>query len=197
MRWLVKMERRSGHLSCWCLLLFLLFVPRLSGQPAKENPLAPKPERGAQEKRPAAMAPHELSERDLDAFFGGMLPMQIAREDIAGMVVSVVKDGKPFFRQGYGFANLEKRTPVSAENTLFRPGSISKLFTWTAIMQQVEQGRLDLDRDVNDYLDFKIPPTYAQPITLRNIMTHTPGFEETVQELFVENAPTSNLWTST
>jgi hypothetical protein len=55
-------------------------------------------------------------------------------------------------------------------------------------MQQVEQGKLDLDHDVNDYLDFKIAPTYAQPITLRNVMTHTPGFEETVQELFVKDA---------
>jgi len=52
-------------------------------------------------------------------------------------------------------------------------------------MQQVEQGKLDLDRDINEYLDFKIPATYPQPITLRNIMTHTSGFEETIQELFV------------
>ena len=55
-------------------------------------------------------------------------------------------------------------------------------------MQQVEQGKLDLDRDVNDYLDFKIPATYPKPITLRNCMTHTPGFEETIQELFVRDA---------
>ena len=72
--------------------------------------------------------------------------------------------------------------------TLFRPGSISKLFTWTAVMQQVEQGKLDLDRDVNDYLDFKIPPTFDKPITLRDIMTHRTGFEETVKDLFVGSA---------
>lgn len=117
-----------------------------------------------------------------------MMPLQLAREDIAGAVISVVKDGKPFFAKGYGYANVEKRIPVSPDTTLFRPGSISKLFNWTSIMQQVEQGKLDLDRDVNDYLDFKIPPTYSKPITLRDIMTHTPGFEETVQELFVANA---------
>jgi CubicO group peptidase (beta-lactamase class C family) len=113
------------------------------------------------------------------------MPLQLRREDIAGATISVVKDGKVLFEKGYGFADIEKRVPVSADNTLFRPGSISKLFTWTGIMQQVEQGKLDLDRDVNDYLDFKIPPAFGKPITLRNIMTHTPGFEETVQELFV------------
>ncbi len=69
--------------------------------------------------------------------------------------------------------------------TLFRPGSISKLFTWTAVMQLVEQGKLDLDRDVNTYLDFKVPEAFGKPITLRDIMTHTPGYEDYVKELFV------------
>ena len=74
------------------------------------------------------------------------------------------------------------------KQTLFRPGSISKLFTWTAVMQQVERGKLDLDADVNPYLDFKIPPgPDGEPVTLRNIMTHTPGFEEAVKELITED----------
>jgi len=90
--------------------------------------------------------------------------------------------------KGYGFADVQKKEPVSPETTLFRPGSISKLFTWTAVMQQVEQGKLDLDRDVNDYLDFKIPPAFGKPITLRNIMTHSTGFEETAKDLFVGSA---------
>jgi len=92
------------------------------------------------------------------------------------------------FAKGYGFSDVEKRKSVSPAETLFRPGSISKLFTWTSVMQLVEQGKLDLDRDVNDYLDYKIPPAFAKPITLRNILTHTPGFEETAKELFVEDA---------
>src|SRR5438132_4611467 len=116
------------------------------------------------------------------------MPVQLGREDIAGAVIVVVRDGKIFFAKGYGYADVEKRKPVSPDNTLFRPGSISKLFTWTAVMQQVEQGKLDLDRDVNEYLDFKIPPAFGKPITLRNIMTHTPGFEDTAKELFVADA---------
>jgi CubicO group peptidase (beta-lactamase class C family) len=125
---------------------------------------------------------------DVSAFLDGIMPQQLARENVAGAVISIVKGGKVIFAKGYGYSDVEKKTPVSADNTLFRPGSISKLFTWTAVMQLVEQGKLDLDRDVNDYLDFKIPQTYPKPITLRNIMTHTPGFEEAVQELFVADA---------
>ncbi|OLD80150.1 MAG: hypothetical protein AUF67_13350 [Acidobacteria bacterium 13_1_20CM_58_21] len=107
---------------------------------------------------------------------------------MAGAVVAVVKDGKVLFAKGYGFSDVEKRKSVSPAETLFRPGSISKLFTWTSVMQLVEQGKLDLDRDVNDYLDYKIPPAFSKPITLRNVLTHTPGFEETAKELFVADA---------
>jgi len=131
---------------------------------------------------------HELTADDVGAFLDGLVPAHLQKEDIAGAVIAIVKDGKVFFAKGYGYADVEKRKPVSPSDTLFRPGSISKLFTWTSVMQLVEQGKLDLDRDVNDYLDFKIPPASGKPITLRNIMTHTPGFEETAKELFVPAA---------
>ena len=75
---------------------------------------------------------------------------------------------------------------VDPARTLFRTGSVGKLFTWTAVMQQVEAGRLELDRDVNDYLDFRIPPRDGQPVTLRNLMTHTPGFEEAIKRLVTD-----------
>jgi CubicO group peptidase (beta-lactamase class C family) len=131
---------------------------------------------------------HELTADDVSSFLDGFMPQEIEHADIAGAVIAVVKDGKLLFAKGYGYADAEKKTPISPETTLFRPGSISKLFTWTAVMQQVEQGRLDLDRDVNDYLDFKIPPAFGKPITLRNIMTHSTGFEETAKDLFVGSA---------
>jgi CubicO group peptidase (beta-lactamase class C family) len=70
---------------------------------------------------------------------------------------SVVNDGQMLFQKGYGYADVEEKKPMLPDQTLFRPGSISKLFTATAVMQLVEQGKLDLDRDVNDYLDFPIP----------------------------------------
>lgn len=128
---------------------------------------------------------HALTAEDVGAFSDGIVPVQLGRDDIAGAVLVLVKDGKVLFAKGYGYADVEKKKPVTVDATLFRPGSISKLFTWTSVMQQVEQGKLDLDKDVNEYLDFKIPSLQGKPITLRNLMTHTPGFEEAIKNLFV------------
>jgi CubicO group peptidase (beta-lactamase class C family) len=127
---------------------------------------------------------HELTASDVEAFLDGLVPLQLKQADIAGATISIVKDGKLVFSKGYGYADVEKKKPVSAQETLFRPGSVSKLFTWTAIMQLYEQGKLDLDRDVNSYLDYKIPDAFGKPITLKHILTHTPGFEEQVKDLF-------------
>src|SRR5688572_14559578 len=124
-----------------------------------------------------------LTAADLEAWLDGFMPYALEQTDVAGSVVAVVKDGKVVLEKGYGYADLAKRTPVDAERTLFRPGSISKLFTWTAVMQLVEQGKLDLDQDVNTYIDFKIPPYQGKPVTLRHIMTHTTGMEEVIRGL--------------
>ncbi|HZS59376.1 MAG TPA: serine hydrolase domain-containing protein, partial [Gemmatimonadaceae bacterium] len=129
-----------------------------------------------------------LTEADLETFLDGFMPLQIGRLNIAGAVVAVVKDGKMLFAKGYGYADVAHKRPVVAESTLFRPGSISKLFTWTAVMQQVEQGKLDLDTDVNTYLDFKLPSAFGKPITLRDIMTHRAGYQETIKHLFVKTS---------
>jgi CubicO group peptidase (beta-lactamase class C family) len=96
----------------------------------------------------------------------------------AGAVVVIVKDGSVLTQRGYGYADLAARRPMDPERTLLRAGSVSKLFTWTALMQLVERGKVALDADVNTYLDFQIPARDGKPITVRNLMTHTPGFEE-------------------
>jgi CubicO group peptidase (beta-lactamase class C family) len=126
-----------------------------------------------------------LTAADVNAWLDGFLPYALARGDIPGAVVVVVKDGQVVTQRGFGYSNVAKRTPVDPRTTLFRPGSISKLFTWTAVMQQVEQGKLNLDADVNQYLDFQIPPFDGKPITLRHILTHTAGFEEQVKDIIV------------
>src|SRR5574339_187316 len=107
-----------------------------------------------------------------------LLAAQMTEKHVPGAVVVVVKDGRVFFSKGYGYADLEARAPVDPETTLFRPGSVSKLFVWTSVMQLVEQGKLSLDTDVNEYLDFAIPDTYPEPVTLKTLLTHTPGFED-------------------
>ena len=131
----------------------------------------------------ATGTPPALTGEDLSTFFDGLMPFALQRGDVAGAVISVVKDGKIIFAKGYGYADLKTRAPPSPETTLFRPGSTSKLFTWTAVMQLVQQGKLNLDRNINDYLDFAIPPRDGKPITLRDLMTHTPGFEDTARGL--------------
>src|SRR2546430_16024762 len=127
----------------------------------------------------------ELTKADFDTFLDALIPAQLRNRNIAGAVVSVVKDGQVLFQKGYGYADFEAKQPVLPDQTLFRPGSISKLFTATAVMQLVEQGKLDLDRDVSGYLDFAIPKTYPEPVTLRQLLTHTAGFEDTLKNLFV------------
>ncbi len=161
-------------------------VPNLPKIPNKEGP-----EQLAADKPPSGI--HELTASDVEAFLDGIVPLQLEREDIAGATIAVVKDGNILFARGYGYADVEKKKPVSAEETLFRVGSVSKLFTWTAVMQLVEQGKLDLDRDVNEYLDFKIPEAFGKPITLKNLLTHTPGFEEQIKDLFSTGSESPNL----
>lgn len=124
-----------------------------------------------------------LDADDLHAFLDGLLPYAMKTGDIAGAVVAVVKDGKVIFQQGYGFADVEKRTPMDPEKTLVRPGSTSKLFTWTAVMQLVQQGRIDLHRNVDDYLDFKVSPASGPPITMLDLMNHKGGFEEGLKDI--------------
>ena len=126
-----------------------------------------------------------MTSQDLRGFFDALVPYMLKRNDLAGAVVVVVKDGQVIFTHGYGYADVAKRTPVVPDKTLFRIGSTSKLFTWTSVMQLVAAGKIDLDRDVNDYLDFKIPPKFGKPITMRDLMTMTPGFAETLHDLLV------------
>jgi len=152
---------------------------------AAQGPV-PAPAAKTTEAAPAAeppAAPATLDPKDLEAWMDGYLPYALERGRIPGAVVVVVRGGQVVLEKGYGFSDVAKRAPVLPETTLFRPGSVSKLFTWTAVMQQVEAGKIDLDKDVNAYLDFKIPPYQGKPVTMRNIMTHTAGFQESVRYL--------------
>jgi CubicO group peptidase (beta-lactamase class C family) len=173
--------------SCaWFAALALFSAPQLFAQ-------APAPQ-----KAPAANAPdlhakpeapfHPLEKADLATFFDGIIPLQLERSDVSGATVLVMKDGQTLLQKGYGFADWEKKTPVDPAVTAFRLASISKLFTWISVMQLVEQHKLDLDTDVNAYLDFQIRPAFGKPITLRNLMTHTAGFEEVNRDLLFTDA---------
>jgi CubicO group peptidase (beta-lactamase class C family) len=121
---------------------------------------------------------------ELEIFMDGAVEALLEAHDVAGGTVSVVKDGELFFAKGYGLANAEEGTVVDAGTSMFRIASISKLFAWTSVMQLWEQGKVELDEDVNTYLDFEIPPTFPEPITLTHLLTHTAGFEDRARGLF-------------
>jgi CubicO group peptidase (beta-lactamase class C family) len=128
---------------------------------------------------PAPSGCETVTPANLATFFDGEIPRLLQEGRIPGAVVSVVSGGTTAFTGGYGTADVEHGVPFSASRSLVRVASISKLFTWTAVMQQVEAGRLDLNTDVNRYLkDFNIPNTFSRPVTLQNLMDHTAGFED-------------------
>ena len=135
----------------------------------------------------------ELTAADLRIWLDGLVPYALEQANMAGAIVLVVKDGEVLFEKGYGYADVVKRVPLDPSLSLIGVDSISKTFTWTAVMQQVEQGKLDLDRDVNDYLDFKLSPTFSKPITLRELMTHTPGFAERIKSYRKSGEPPRSL----
>jgi CubicO group peptidase (beta-lactamase class C family) len=125
-----------------------------------------------------ASAAPQLERADLEAWLDGLAPYALRQGNLAGLVVSVVKDGEVLLEKGYGYADVAAGVPMHPQRTVVRVASVSKTFTATAVMQLVEQGKVDLDRDVNEYLDFRIPPGFGRPITLRHLLTHTAGFEE-------------------
>jgi CubicO group peptidase (beta-lactamase class C family) len=172
------------------LLILLAFGATLYGQGPAPSPLSspmgsPAVAIKAEE---SPTKPHALTHDDLEAFLDALIPSQLETRNAAGAVIGAVKDGQVLLTKGYGFADYAARKPVLPSVTLFRPGSISKLFTATAVMQLVEQGKLDLDTDIANYIDFDIARTYREPITLRRLLTHTAGFEETLKNLFVASA---------
>jgi len=180
------------------LLVAVVVATPAVAQPPSIRPLVPSPRKEQQQVfGPAPVVPaaargvHDRAE--LAAFLDGVMAANLRDKHVAGATVAVVKDGSLFYAKGYGYADVAKRAPVDAEHSLFRIGSTSKLFTWTAVMQLVEQGKINLDADVNTYLDFKIPATYPQPITMRSIMTHTPGFEEDGRDLIIDD--TAKMYT--
>jgi CubicO group peptidase (beta-lactamase class C family) len=124
----------------------------------------------------------ELNDRtEAETWLDETMARQLEAHDVPGATVVVVRDDEVFLAKGYGYADLESQRPVVADETVFSVGSTGKLMTWTAVMQGVEDGRLELDRDVNDYLresTVAIPDTYADPVTLEHLGTHSAGFED-------------------
>jgi CubicO group peptidase (beta-lactamase class C family) len=171
---------RGFGVVCWLLLVS-------SGVSAQAPDRPPAHAQQADVKTDATPGPHALEASDLAPFFDGIVPLQLERSDVAGASVLLMQDGAVLLEKGYGFADLKSRKPVDPATTIFRLASISKLFTWVSVMQLAEQGKLDIDSDINRYLDFQVPPAFSRPITLRDLMTHTGGFEDEGRDIIVTN----------
>ncbi|OZM76230.1 hypothetical protein CFP66_42360 [Pseudonocardia sp. MH-G8] len=129
---------------------------------------------------------------DLTATVDGMLHSQLRDLGIPGATVSIVGGGRRILEKGYGLADVGDARPVSAERTTFHINSVTKVFTATAVMQLVEQGRMALDADVNTYLTaFDIVDTYpGRPVRLQDLLTHTSGFEDPLVDPATPRSPT-------
>lgn len=184
------LKKTAIYLFSICVLCFSAFGvanAQTANEPESEIPLPDEAERtelAAEEPLTPDSAGAAINANPLEGletFLDGAAAALLATHDLPGMTVSVVHDGEIVFAKGYGFADVARIRPVDAETTLFRIGSTSKTFTWVAVMQLVEQGKLDLDADVNEYLTaFKIPEAFGTPVTMRDILTHSAGFEEGV-----------------
>ncbi len=162
--------------------------------PALATPQPPTP---PEDVAKAGAATHTLDAADLSAWLDGRVPYALKTGQIAGLTLVVVKDGKVLLQRGYGFADVKAKVRMDPVTSLVRVGSTAKVFTWTAVMQLVEQGKIDLDRNVNDYLDFKISERFGKPITMRDLMNHRAGFEEGLKDLLTYdpvNTPTTERY---
>jgi CubicO group peptidase (beta-lactamase class C family) len=170
----MKVHRPMAKLALACLLFLVAALgdtPALAAQRVEALPYTLSvPE--------LTVASGPSSPEEMEAFLDAFFEAKMAELHIPGAAIVVVQDGQVFLAKGYGFADLAHQSPVDPTKTAFRAGSVSKLFTWTAVMQVVERGLLDLDADVNRYLtDFQVPATYPQPVTPAHLLTHTAGFE--------------------
>lgn len=177
----MTVRRRNGlfvGLMSWALTL----SAPAAAQVASEPPVSAPQEAGVDTMLTEMALPDSAS---MAAWIDGWMKARLDADHVAGATVAIVREGRLWFARGYGYADLETKKPVDAETSLFRIGSISKLFVWTSVMQLVEQGLVDLDEDINTYLDtVEVPAAFDRPVTLADLMTHSAGFEDHVIGLF-------------
>lgn len=166
-----KTHTLKNHLSFFIMyvlfaLFLLLILPNLLSAAEKQAPIQKS-------------IKLNMNTIELQAFIDSLIQQKMEEHHIPGVQFILVKDGEVFFAKGYGYADLENKIPVDPERTLYRICSIAKVVTGTAVMQLVEQGKIDLNKDINDYLSlFKVKNKFPQPVTMNHLLTHTAGFDD-------------------
>jgi CubicO group peptidase (beta-lactamase class C family) len=122
----------------------------------------------------------QIDRAALERLVDSVLAVRMGAEHAPGAVFVLVQDGQAVLAKGYGVADLDTRRPVSPDSTIWRIGSITKVFTALAVMQLADRGQIGLHRDVNVYLRrLQVPRTFREPVTAAHLLTHTGGFDET------------------
>jgi len=130
-----------------------------------------------------------LTPEEVESFLEKFTSENMDAYDVPGLAFVMVKDGELFFSKGYGYADVEGQVPFDPERTIVRGGSLVKTVTALAVMQLAEQGKLDLDADVNQYLTrLQVPNTYDAPVTARQLLHYTAGFDGRFIGIRVESA---------
>lgn len=133
---------------------------------------------GSNYSKAETVAPITLNPKDVEAFTNKVIPVKMKKENAAGVALVVVKDNQILFQKGFGFSDKEKNTPIDPKKTVFRLASISKVFTASAVMQLVEQGKIDLNKDIVNYMGgLKYQNNMGEPVTMEHLLTHTTGFD--------------------
>lgn len=181
---------RSLAALCAATIVALAAVASSAQEPPK-GPAAPA--RAAAPSSGARLAPGQLiPPAELEAFVDGLASEAMSRGHVAGAVVTVVQNGQVVLDKGYGLDRLRPARAVDPDRTLFRLGAITETFTWIALMREIEAGRMRLDGPINLYLPLpdQVPDQgFDRPVRLRDLLTHTAGFEDRTYGQLIERAP--------
>lgn len=178
------MSRRQPLILLLALLLSFVLVPAGLRPASAAPPSAPAAPPGGV---------HELTRADADTWLDGLVPAMLEHSGAPGATIAIVRGDEVVTARGFGSSNrwnpgADGAAAVDPATTQFRIGSVSKLFTAVAAMQLVEQGKLDLDGGVQQYVDVKLDVPKGEP-TVRDLMTHTAGFEEYLGTGFMQTDP--------
>ncbi|TVX93762.1 serine hydrolase [Paenibacillus agilis] len=173
------MKKSKKALALLCGLMMLsASLPLAAAAAPKDVPIKQSIQQAIAAKPAAKKAAVPLTKANVEKFTKEFFSQPHIKNMIAGAVVTVVKGDEVLLEEGYGYADIEKKKQVDPEETLFYIGSVSKVFTATAVLQLVEQGKIDIHADITKYLgDVKIKNETGSPITVKDLLTHTSGVE--------------------
>jgi len=121
----------------------------------------------------------EVNKDTVKEFIDQYLKENMKKDNVPGTAVVIIKDNKEIFKKGYGYSDLENKVLVDPDKTTFPVASVSKLFTATAIMKLYEDGKIALNKNVDNYIKpFSVENSYSDSVTCANLLTHTSGVDE-------------------